>query len=300
MQPKILLILIILTACSTRTNISTEDWEQGKAELADLIANGEFEKATELATERIELAETSDINDFQRSNSYSDLGLIYQETGHYSESKSAFEKALEIYPNNAVTHYNLGLLYRDFGELDESIECFSKAINIYSKNLDVYDSSSIVTAGLALALALVNTGELDESNKLIDVATIYFLQRGDSNKYIQSLKIRATHDIVSNKASESLETYRTIKPNYEKNRNPLDLAELLNDIGSAFYFSEQYDSAIFYFAKSIDLKLSTYSDSAMIRVSLKNLASAHEQLGNTTLAADLMNTAERIKADNKR
>ncbi len=95
---------------------------------------------------------------------YNNLGVLYQEMGHYDkalevfqkaiqinpqyekilnnlgtllllreryeESKEAFQKALIINPNNIESHINLGILFKKQGQMDQAIGSYQKALSL--------------------------------------------------------------------------------------------------------------------------------------------------------------------------
>ncbi len=294
----ILVFIAFVVGCGSEPAMTVEEWEAEQDQLEQIIDEGFYDSAIELATKRIKIAENFEFSKGRRSNAYNDLGSIYEEMGHFPEAYEALNKAIAFDSLNGVAHYNLGLLYNDFGRYLEAIESFGHAIEIYSQNLDVHDTSDLVNAGMAMAMSLVNSGEREESKKLIDIAIDHFGDKGDSSRYYSALKLRATHNILIGNTGDALRILQEIRPYYQRSKSALRYAELLNDIGSAFYFLQQYDSAKIYFATSIEAKLSKYQDSTMIRVPLTNLASAYEQLGNERTAQELMALVESIKADN--
>jgi tetratricopeptide (TPR) repeat protein len=130
MKYLVIFFLTVLVSCSTREHYSTTEWEFQKSILDSLIQNTHYKQAILMANSRIEIAEKYHINEYQRSNYYSDLGLLYQQMGNHSLSERCFNKSLSIYPDNAVANYNFGLLNRDMNRLEEAVRHFKKAIGL--------------------------------------------------------------------------------------------------------------------------------------------------------------------------
>ena len=59
-----------------------------------------------------------------------DLGNLYFDTGNYEKAITAYNKALELNPNNANVMNDLGVMYRRTGQPKKAIEAFDKAIKI--------------------------------------------------------------------------------------------------------------------------------------------------------------------------
>lgn len=59
-----------------------------------------------------------------------DLGNLYFDTGNHEKAIMAYNKALELNPNNANVMNDLGVMYRRTGQPKKAIEAFDKAIKI--------------------------------------------------------------------------------------------------------------------------------------------------------------------------
>lgn len=56
------------------------------------------------------------------------IGLIYFRAKQFSKAKKAFEKALSLNPNNAVSHNHLGIIQRKNGEFKAALKSYRYAI----------------------------------------------------------------------------------------------------------------------------------------------------------------------------
>jgi tetratricopeptide (TPR) repeat protein len=82
------------------------------------------------------IAEASNIADFSSIRTeiiFLYLGNSYNSLGDIVNSKSSFEQALSINPNNPKVIHNIGVIEYQAGNLENSINAFSKAISIDSQ-----------------------------------------------------------------------------------------------------------------------------------------------------------------------
>lgn len=80
-------------------------------------------------------ANTSDtINALPDANRQQDINLLltqgnlWQQLKEFPKAKAAYEKVLQIEPNNAKAHYNLGIVYNELGQLPQSVSAYQQAI----------------------------------------------------------------------------------------------------------------------------------------------------------------------------
>ncbi|XP_046856557.1 uncharacterized protein LOC124449659 [Xenia sp. Carnegie-2017] len=106
---------------------------------------------------------------------FSVLGLLYHDTGKYSEAKNHLEKALEIRkqslgPNHvdvAASLNNLGVMYDKTGNYDKAIEFHEKALKIQEQSLG--PNHIDVAASLNnLGLLYDKTGKHDKATKFFE------------------------------------------------------------------------------------------------------------------------------------
>jgi tetratricopeptide (TPR) repeat protein len=65
---------------------------------------------------------------------YMDLGVIMAERKQYPDAVAAFQRAIELDPNEPDAHYRLGRLYRSMGKTAESDKEFAKVKSIHQKS----------------------------------------------------------------------------------------------------------------------------------------------------------------------
>jgi len=65
-------------------------------------------------------------------------GIKAKEIGYYSVAIKCFEKAVEINPGDAKSHYNIGLLYSKEGKTKEAISHYKQAVAINPGEADFH------------------------------------------------------------------------------------------------------------------------------------------------------------------
>jgi len=74
------------------------------------------------------------------------LGMAYADAGDYERAKQTYQKAIELYPAQAVAYHNLGNLYKANGQTNLAIDNFKAAISLDPKFFFSYN----ILAGLYL------------------------------------------------------------------------------------------------------------------------------------------------------
>jgi tetratricopeptide (TPR) repeat protein len=59
---------------------------------------------------------------------WNNIGVLYQKTGRFEDAQKAFNNALQKDPNDPVSWHGLGNVYASTARLDEAINCYRKAI----------------------------------------------------------------------------------------------------------------------------------------------------------------------------
>ena len=74
------------------------------------------------------------LNNPQNMEAWIQLGHIYFDTDKYDQAINAYEKALELKPNNANVLTDLGIMYRRSRQPRKALENFDKAITVDPKH----------------------------------------------------------------------------------------------------------------------------------------------------------------------
>src|SRR5262249_53884245 len=88
------------------------------------------------------------------ADTYCSLGILLGQQGMVDEASAAFHKAIELNPQQSLSHNGLGIILARQGKLDEAIREFQEAIAIDPK---------FAQAHLNLRTALVERGKLSEA-----------------------------------------------------------------------------------------------------------------------------------------
>lgn len=90
----------------------------------------------------------NDVTTSHISDTYRDMGVEYQSMGNYSEAIMAYDKAIEVNPQNAEVWYNKGTSLDSLGKYEEAVEAYEKSNKIEPQKL-VAKFSAIPTSGYA-------------------------------------------------------------------------------------------------------------------------------------------------------
>ncbi|XP_046855779.1 nephrocystin-3-like [Xenia sp. Carnegie-2017] len=196
---------------------------------------------------------------------FSILGVLYHDTGKYSNAKNHLEKALEIRkqslgPNHvdvATSLSNLGLILDETGNYDKAIEAHEKALEIRKQSLG--PNHVDVAASLNnLGLVLKKTGNYDKAK--------------DCHK--KALKIRE----------------RSLGPNH------VDVAGSLNNLGMVFDETGNNDKAIEFYEKALEIRKQLLGPNHVdVASCLNNLGTVFAETGNYDKAKEFCQNALEIR-----
>lgn len=99
--------------------------------------------AEDYYTEEIRKAEDQDINKETISGNYSQRANARAALGKYQEAIADYDTALDLNPQDALTHYNKGLTEIHLGQNKEAIADFDVAIDLNPQFVDAYNDRGI-------------------------------------------------------------------------------------------------------------------------------------------------------------
>jgi len=214
-----------------------------------------------------ELAKAFYIKDSSKNiNKYFTLGNDYTKKKEYDKAIEAYQKAIEINPNNAWAYNNMGLCFYHKKEYDKAIEAYQKAIELdpnyaraynnmglcfyhkkeYDKAIEAYQKAIELDPNYAKAynnmgLCFYHKKEYDKAikayQKAIELVPNYaraYRHMGIINAY------KKEYD----KAIEAYQKAIELDPNY---------ALAYDNIGNSYYEKKEYDKAIEVYQKAIEL-----------------------------------------------
>ena len=197
------------------------------------------------------------------------LVLTRQQLGYWKDSETLLRHALEVSPNNYLSHYNLGVALREQGDDAEAVYQLEQAIHL---------RPSYVDARCYLAAELNRRGHSDEAIQQLQEAI-----RIDP----ESWNARNTlGEILSEngRPTEALSQYQ------EAVRLNPDFAEARNGFGIALARQGRIDEAVTQFQEAVRIK----PDLAEVR---NNLGAILLQLGRLDEAIDQLKEAVRLNPD---
>lgn len=192
-------------------------------ELANLyINNRQYQKASELAQKCKNCPEVERI-----------LAMSHYKMEDYVKAIAGLEKVLAKNPADAEAAYTLGRSYLEVEDFKSAIRLYQKALILDpTKNVWMYE----------LALQLYNSNDYPNAKKYLLMAADAGYPR--SNDFYENLGFAYinTGDIAS--GIKNLNIVLARKPNNK---------ELLNDMAQALYTAKQYEEALGYYQKLLEL-----------------------------------------------
>ncbi len=83
-------------------------------------------------------------NNPKASESYTNRGIIYQNSGKWNEALQDFSKAISLDPKNPIVYHNRGVVYKMLGRYQEAISDFNQAIALDAKFFLAYDNKASI------------------------------------------------------------------------------------------------------------------------------------------------------------
>jgi tetratricopeptide (TPR) repeat protein len=200
-------------------------------------------------------AYTPQADEFNAANDYNELGIVYIEHGRYDDAVTAYNKAIQIYPDFAIAWYNRGNALKQLGRWDDALASYDRANKInstfyeswynrgtllltlerYEEALSSFEQAFKINHQLSEAYSnhgfvLFKLGRYEEAIASYDKALTI------NPRIAESWNNRGNALVLLGRYGEAIESYDNainINPNYERARESRDLAiKLRNPITS--------------------------------------------------------------------
>lgn len=223
-----------------------------------------------------------DLSGLARANNY--LGIVYTNIGaieiantHHMEALKIAESANDL-TQIAYSYNNLGEIFRTKNDIVKATEYIQRAIQIFESNNDKR----------GLAYCYINFGRLyigqDDFNKALE----FF----DKAKNIaQQLELEDMHGRIllsiariaqrNGDYSKAEQTFLTLEKLYNKSNYLKGIAGVWRGLGELAYTKKNYDEALDYTSRSIELNKNIYNPEGEIN-SLNSVARIYIALNNIT------------------
>ena len=197
------------------------------------------------------------------------LGAAAAQTEQLDKAIFAFQKVLDIKPNNPEAYYNMGKVFQDQGKLEEAIDAYRKAFSLKPDYADAYNN---------MGNAFKNLGNLEKAieaySKAISIQPNYANAYNNIGNAFQG----------QGKLEKAIGIYKqalSLRPDY---------AEAYYNMGNAFKEQGKLAESIKAYKKAIAIK-PDYADA------YNNLGNAHNELGEFEKAIEIYNKVLLIKPD---
>jgi tetratricopeptide (TPR) repeat protein len=204
---------------------------------------------------------------FHQDNAYHELGKLYINTAQYYKAKLCYSKLLKSNPTDPSVYYNLGIVASNLQNNEESLIFYDKAISLKSNYYEAYNNRGILKVmnkkydegfkDLYTAVALQPSYPVTSYNLGL---THLYLKDSDSALYYFDQTISLDSNYLDAWYMKAV-VYASILQKFDKaiyffsktiERNP-QLANVYNDIGSAYFFSNDRENACKYWKKALEM-----------------------------------------------
>ena len=224
----------------------------------NLLANyyfGQFEDQKAID----EYKKATDINP-NYTPTYNSLGYAYRRVENYAESEKAFQKYIELVPNDPNPYDSYAELLLKEGKYDAAIENYQKALA---------HNSGFVSSKVGIAAAYMYKGNYDEARK--ELQQLYDSARNDGEKRTALFNMAITY-ADEGKPDMAL---AEMEKEYAIAEKISDFGNMSGDLiamGTVLYESGKYKEALDKYAKSVEaFDKSTSSQALKDNVKLGNL-----------------------------
>ena len=173
------------------------------------------------------------------------LGVVLKSAGRLDEAAASYRRAIEIKPDYAEAHSNLGNTLKDLGQHNEAIASYRRALKIRPDSSDAHNN---------LGTALKDLGQLDDAiasyRKAVELKPDFALAYYNVGNVQKEL---GQHNAAVSSYHRAIE----IKP---------DFAGAHNNLGSTLQTLRKFDAAVDSYRHALEIK--------------PDYAEAHNNLGN--------------------
>jgi len=206
-----------------------------------------------------EYKKAADINP-NYTPTYNSLGYAYRRVENYTESEKAFQKYIELVPNDPNPYDSYAELLLKEGKYDAAIENYQKALT---------HNSGFVSSKVGIAAAYMYKGNYEEARK--ELQQLYDSARNDGEKRTALFNMAVTY-ADEGKPDMALAEMEKEYAFAEKINDFGNMSGDLNSMGAILYESGKYKEALDKFAKSVEaFDKSTSSQALKDNVKLGNL-----------------------------
>ncbi len=188
---------------------------------------GEFGKAIEYTRKAIALKP-------DLATAHANLGAIFRKTGQLDEAVEHLEKASELQPREAETHSNLGAAYNDAGQYANAIRALTKAVALRTDDAIAYGNLGAVYAKM---------GQFNYAIQYLERAVEF---RPDYSRAHKNLGLVYK---TQGRYQEAIVHFGKV---LELQRESVS-ATVYMDIGDTYCKLREYDKAIPYFKRAVQL-----------------------------------------------
>lgn len=193
---------------------------------------------------------------FRHEIAFSNLGVIYKNSGRTQEALAIYEQAISINPNFFDAYINLGNLFKQVGKLDEALTSTQKSLQLEPDN----------------AYALCNLGEIYKDLGQLDEAlssTLKSLEIKNDNSDAH-MNLGGIFNHLGKYDEALVSTLKSLELNPDNSDAFVNLSIIYKNLGN-------YDQALVSVLKSLDLNFANPGAHTL-------LGSIYHDLGNLDLA----------------
>ena len=227
--------------------------------------------------------------DSKHLESWQQLGILYYTCEQYEAALETLNIAIELAPNNAISHHYLGLTLAKLGQISEAITEQEQAIKLDLNHLEAY---------LHLGQLFSEIGEVDRAEVVYQYAIS--IHPDQAKLYIQLGKLFTVKNQLD-QAMSACQTVLKLHLNHPEALQQLgEIYQLKQDetqaywyLGYAKFHQNQFEEALNYFQQYMALQEQTHSSSQQLygEQFYIDLAYCYKALGQAETAIEIYRKA---------